>query len=59
MAWFGWKTASEAERYTRGADRKRNASAAGELVTGTGIGKSEIQFAKTKSKSLKTRKAKT
>jgi integrase len=58
MAWFGWKTASEAERYTRGADRKRNAAAAGELVSGTGIGKSEIQFAKTKAKSLKTRKAK-
>jgi integrase len=58
MAYFGWKTASEAERYTRGADRKRNAAAAGELVTGTGIGKPEIQFAKMKSKSLKTRKAK-
>ena len=29
MAWFGWKTASEAERYTRGADRRRNAAAAG------------------------------
>jgi integrase len=58
MGWFGWKTASEAERYTRGADRKRNAAAAGRLVTGTGIGKSEIQFAKTKAKSLKTRKAK-
>src|SRR5258707_3101686 len=23
MAWFGWKTASEAERYTRGVGRKR------------------------------------
>jgi integrase len=59
MAWFGWKTASEAERYTRGADRKRNAAAAGELVSGTGIGKPEIQFAKTPHKSLKSRKAKT
>jgi hypothetical protein len=57
MAWFGWKTASEAERYTRGAERKRNAAAAGELVLGTGIGKSEIQFAKTNPKSLITRKA--
>jgi integrase len=59
MAWFGWKTASEAERYTRGADRKRAAATAGELITGTGIGKPEIQFAKTKSKSLKIRKVKT
>lgn len=56
MAWFGWKTASEAERYTRGADRKRNAAAAGELISGTGIGKPEIQFAKTARKSLKKRK---
>jgi integrase len=59
MAWFGWKTASEAERYTRGADRKRNAAAAGELVSGTGIGKPENQFAKTPRKPLKSRKAKT
>jgi len=35
MAWFGWKTASEAERYTRGADRKRAATAAGRLISGT------------------------
>ena len=50
MAWFGWKTASEAERYTRSADRKRAAAAAGRLITGTEIGKSEIQFAKTEAK---------
>jgi integrase len=59
MAWFGWKTASEAERYTRGADRKRNAAAAGELVSGTGIGKPEIQFAKKPAKSLKSKRVKT
>jgi integrase len=58
MAWFGWKTASEAERYTRGADRKRNAAAAGELVSGTGIGKPEIQFAKKATKPLKNQKVK-
>ena len=47
MAWFGWKTASEAERYTRSADRKHAAANAGKkLISGTGIGKSEIQFAK-------------
>jgi integrase len=40
MAWFGWKTASEAERYTRNADRKRAAASAGKLISGTGIGKS-------------------
>ena len=57
MAWFGWKTASEAERYTRNADRKRAAAAAGKLITGTEIGKSENQFAKSEAKSLKTRRA--
>jgi integrase len=50
MAWFGWKTASEAERYTRNADRKHAAATAGKLISGTGIGKSEIQFAKNDSK---------
>ena len=51
MAWFGWKTASEAERYTRSADRKHAAANAGKkLISGTGIGKSEIQFAKTDTK---------
>jgi integrase len=50
MAWFGWKTSSEAERYTRTADRKRAAASAGKLITGTEIGKSEIQFAKTEAK---------
>jgi hypothetical protein len=59
MAWFGWKTASEAERYTRNADRKHAAAAAGKLISRTGIGKPEIQFAKTARKSLKSRKAKT
>jgi integrase len=51
MAWFGWKNASEAERYTRSADRKHAAANAGKkLISGTGIGKSEIQFAKTDTK---------
>jgi site-specific recombinase XerD len=58
MAWFGWKTASEAERYTRGADRKRNAAAAGKLVSRIGIGKPEIQFAKKARKALKTKQVK-
>jgi integrase len=58
MAWFGWKTASEAERYTRGADRKRAAATAGELVSRTGIGKPEIQFAKKPANPLKNQKAK-
>jgi hypothetical protein len=46
MAWFGWKTASEAERYTRNADRKRASATLGKLMSGTEIGKPEIQFAK-------------
>jgi integrase len=50
-AWFGWKTDSEAERYTRSADRKSAAIRAGQkLISGTGIGKPEIQFAKTEPK---------
>lgn len=58
MAWFGWKTASEAERYTRSADRKHAAAIAGKLISGTEIGKFENQFAKMAVKSLKSRKAK-
>jgi para-nitrobenzyl esterase len=54
MAWFGWKTSSEAERYTRTADRKRAAASAGKLITGTEIGKSENQFAKNEAKQLKS-----
>src|SRR5258708_33790786 len=50
-AWFGWKTDSEAERYTRNADRKSAAARAGKkLIQGTEIGKSEIQFATTNAK---------
>jgi integrase len=50
MSWFGWRTLSEAERYTREADRKRLAAEAGKLITGTGIGKPETRFAKNEAK---------
>jgi integrase len=53
-AWFGWRTLSEAERYTQEANRKRLAASAGQLISGTGIGKPETQFAKTTFKSLKS-----
>ena len=54
-AWFGWKTDSEAERYARNADRKSAAARAGKkLIAGTEIGKSEIHFAKTEAKQLKS-----
>jgi integrase len=59
MSWFGWRTLSEAERYTKEANRKRLAAEAGKLISGTGIGKPEIQFAKNERKSLKKRKVKT
>jgi hypothetical protein len=49
MAWFGWRTLSEADRYTQEANRKRLAASAEELISGTGIGKPETQFAKTSS----------
>jgi integrase len=32
MAWFGWTTLKEAERYTRAADRKRLARTAGRML---------------------------
>jgi integrase len=59
MSWFGWRTLSEAERYTKEADRKRLAKEAGKLITGTGIGKPETEFAKSDDKSLKGKATKT
>jgi integrase len=38
MAWFGWTSISQAQVYTRAANRKRMAEAAARLITGTGIG---------------------
>lgn len=38
MAWFGWKTSGEAERYTRSADRKHASAALGKLISGTDVG---------------------
>ena len=38
MAWFGWKSASEAERHTRSADRKQASAALGRLMSGTESG---------------------
>jgi integrase len=40
MSWFGWKKITEAERYTRAADRKALAKGmVRKLETGTTIGK--------------------
>jgi hypothetical protein len=40
MAWFGWKEITEAERYTRVANRRALAlGMVRKLETGTGIGK--------------------
>jgi site-specific recombinase XerD len=38
MAWFGWTSISQAQIYTKAANGKRMARAAGELITGTGVG---------------------
>jgi integrase len=38
MAWYGWKSASEAERYTRNADRKRASATLGEIMSATESG---------------------
>jgi integrase len=53
MAWFGWASIREAERYTRRANRKHLAQSAGKLISGTSIGKPMTQFAKNTRKSLK------
>jgi integrase len=38
MPWFGWSSISQAQVYTKSANRKRMAASAGKLITGTGIG---------------------
>jgi integrase len=38
MAWFGWTSISQAQVYTKGANRKRMAQSAAKLISGTGIG---------------------
>ena len=43
MAWFGWKTTSEAERYTRSADRKLASAALGKLISATESGSPPTQ----------------
>lgn len=60
MAWFGWKTIGEAQRYIEEANRiTLSESAADKVRSGTGIGKPKNQFAKNRRKSLKNRRAKT
>ena len=41
MAWFGWKTLKEAERYTAAVNRKKLAQSAALLLSGTSSGKPE------------------
>jgi integrase len=38
MAWFGWTSISQAQGYTKAANRKRMARSAAKLIPGTGIG---------------------
>jgi site-specific recombinase XerD len=38
MAWFGWTSISQAQVYTKAANRKLMARGAAKLITGTGIG---------------------
>jgi integrase len=38
MAWFGWSSISQAQVYTKAANRKRMVQSAARLITGTGIG---------------------
>jgi hypothetical protein len=55
MAWFGWKTIGEAQRYLEEANRIRLAESAGaKIISRTGIGKPGNQFAKNRRKPLKT-----
>jgi hypothetical protein len=46
MAWYGWKTASEAERYTRNADRKKASATLGEITSATSVGHPKPMWAK-------------
>jgi integrase len=53
MAWFGWKTIGEAQRYIEEANRIKLAESAGaKVMSRTEIVKPEPQFDKTASKSL-------
>jgi integrase len=55
MSWFGWTSVSEAERYTKKADRARmNLSSGSKLISRTEIVKPQTQFDKTASNSLKS-----
>jgi integrase len=38
MAWFGWTSISQAQVYTKAANRKLMAQSAAKLISGTGIG---------------------
>lgn len=38
MAWFGWTSISQAQVYTKAANRKRMSQGAAKLISGTGIG---------------------
>ncbi|WP_146101235.1 tyrosine-type recombinase/integrase [Bradyrhizobium sp. AC87j1] len=59
MAWFGWKTITEAQRYIEEANRIRLAeSAANKVRAGTGIGKPPNQFAKKARKPMKNKRVK-
>lgn len=59
MAWFGWKTITEAQRYIEEANRIRLAESAGDKVrAGTAIGKPQSQFAKKTRKALKNKRVK-
>jgi integrase len=54
MAWFGWKTSAEADRYTQAVEREQAALMAAEVLKPrTLIGKPEPPFAKTSDNLLK------
>jgi hypothetical protein len=47
MAWFGWSSISQAQVYTKAANRKLMAMEAGKLIPGTGIGSPINQVSQT------------
>ena len=58
MAWFGWSSISQAQVYTKAANRKRMAQSAARLISGTGIGStSDPVSQKIQSKPLKSQGA--
>lgn len=57
MAWFGWTSIDQAQVYTKAANRKRMAEAAGKLITGTGIGSPQTKVSQNRPQVIENKEA--